>query len=203
MNNSVSYKRSLLIGMLLGCASSRLSVATKQRKATFIVKHPFDQSDLLAWKAGEIERLFSVQIHYVQCQTCFSFTARRRVRIIHQWFHRGQQKAITPKIRFMDHPIGLAMLLCDVGYVRRQYSCPKPNITLAVAPFLTSERLLLLTHIQALSGAEGYIKTVHYMPEIWFDFDNSQIIWNLTQQWLPQVGSMQNKFQAVIQSYGK
>lgn len=200
--------------MLLGRANSKMSVTTGRLQAGFTVEHPVNQVDLMHWKATEIERVFAVKVRYAQQQRCFSFTAGRRVRIIHQWFHCTERKVITPKIRFMNHPIGLAMLLCDRGSVRKpeeqteegSFHSVKPSITLAVCPFAESEVLMLLTHIKALFGATGYIEATHRAKAtstVWFTPENSQIIWDVVEQWIPQVSSMQSKFQDIIQCYGK
>lgn len=188
--------------MLLGCANSKMSVATERLKAEFTVIHPLQQVDLVRWKATEIERLFAVKVRYAQ-QQCFSFAAERRVRIIHQWFYRGERKAITPKIRFMDHPIGLAMLLCDRGNIHQS---EKPSITLTVDFSTASEVNLLLSHIQTLFRADGYLKTTHRAKtlfEIEFNPENSQIVWEGVKRWIPQVSSMQSKFQDMIQYDGQ
>jgi hypothetical protein len=209
--DSVSYKRSLLIGMLLGCANSKISATTKPLKAEFTVKHSVSQLDLAHWKATEIERLFAVKVRYTEQQKCLSFSAGRRVRIVHQWFHCGERKTITPKIRFMDHPIGLTMLLCDVGSMRRQKKqhktgslyYAKPSLTIAVRPFIEIEIALLLTHIKTLFGAEGYIKSAHRAKTIRFNPENSQIIWQGVRRWIPEISSMHSKFQEAILAYGK
>jgi len=190
-SDSVSYKRSLLIGMLLGHADSKMSVVAQKRQAQFTVQQSVEQCDLASWKATEIQRVFAVKLCYTQ--QGFSFTAGRRVRIIHQWFHRGERKTITPKIRFMDHPIGLTVLLCDAGYINVQH------IHIAVYPFVESEINLLLTHIKTFFGANGYIRLTEALPEICFDIENSQIIWREVKNWLPKINSMQRKFQTLIQ----
>jgi hypothetical protein len=194
-SESVSYKRSLLIGMLLGHADSTMSVVAQKRQAQFTVEQPVEQRDLANWKATEIQRVFAVKVRYTQ-QQIFSFTAGRRVRIIHQWFHRGERKTITPKIRFLDHPIGLTLLLCDAGYLNAQH------LNIKVYPFVETEINLLLAHIKTLFGADGYIKFTGTLPEICFDTNNSRIIWQRTRNWLPKVSSVQRKFQSLIQADG-
>lgn len=217
--DSVSYKRSLLIGMLLGNAHSRISALTRRLQAEFFIRQVASQHDLLAWKAKELQRVLAVEIKRVEPQRFFSFTLGRRGRVIHRWFHRGERKAITPKIRFMDHPIGLAVFLCDAGSVCRRKkrhsegTCyyARPTLTIAVHAFAESEVALLLAHINVLSGAEGYIKPAPRVREsdvstrlkIRFNAENSQLIWDTVKRWIPNVASMENKFQAAIQVYGK
>jgi hypothetical protein len=190
--------------MLLGGANSKMSVTSERLKAEFTVEYPANLFDLARWRAMEIERVFALKVKYAQQQPCFSFTAGRRVRIIHQWFHRNGRKAITPKIRFMDHPVGLAMLLCDIGTVRQsEESVVKPSMALAVDSFVVTEMDLLLNHIQTLFGAEGYLKTTRCVAEIAFNPKNSEIVWERVKHWIPPVDSMRCKFQDVIQCYGK
>jgi hypothetical protein len=222
---SVSYKRSLLIGMLIGDSYSRRRASKDQKlRAQFAVYHSHDQLDLVEWKAAEIKRLLGVEVRISEREyngyrkAGFTFTLGRRVRVIHDWFHRHGRKAITPKIRFMDHPIGLAILLCDDGSVRKRkkrhvdgtvyYS--KPSVTIAAHSFPRSEVELLLTHIQALCGAKGYINVTRRMrrgelgeyQRAHFNVANSRLLWDYVKPWIPRVSSMLAKFSYAIEHYG-
>lgn len=222
---SVSYKRSLLIGMLLGDASSRRRTRKDGKlRAQFAVYHSHKQLDLVQWKAAEIERLLGVHVRISQTEhggyqkVGFSFTLGKRVRVIHDWFHRGGRKVITPKIRFMDHPIGLAILLCDDGSVRKRKKRHrdgsvyylKPSITIATHCFSRAEVELLLAHIQSLCGAEGYVNVERRVRQgqlcdysrINFNVANSKLLWDYVKPWIPKVGSMLAKFEYVIEHYG-
>lgn len=126
--DSVAYKRSLVIGTLLGDAYSRQQSKGVCAKAEFTIAHSLKQADLVEWKAAEIGRLYgkSVKVHYstIFNRASFHITQSGRLRIIHQWFHRDRKKVVSKKIRFMDHPIGLSMLLCDDGSILKRKKKP-------------------------------------------------------------------------------
>jgi hypothetical protein len=222
---SIAYKRSLLIGMLLGDASSR-----KPNKiggvlsAEFCVTHSSKQKDLVEWKAKTIEENFNLKIkifhrNYKYSQISgFTFTQRKRVRVIHDWFHRGKRKYISDKIRFMSHPIGLAMLLCDDGSIRKRKKRHKngdiyflaPSITIDTHCFSEEEVMRLLLHIENICGAKGYINPERRIrngekkiyQRVNFNAENSKILWDYVSFWIPKIPSMMDKFAFIIERYG-
>lgn len=222
---TVSYKRSLIIGMLLGGASSRkLNKPGGVLSVAFFVMHSQGQKDLVEWKAAELAKLFGkdIVVHDGSFKNFrfsrFSLTRRKRLRVIHDWFHRDGRKLISDKIRFMDHPIGLAMLLCDDGSVRRRKKTHKdgavyflaPSITIATHCFSEEEVKLLLSHIERMCGAKGYInperrvrrgEKVAYNRSN-FNAKNSKILWDHVSAWIPRVPSVMKKFEFIIERYG-
>lgn len=222
---TVTYKRSFIIGMLLGDASSR-----KRNKeggvlsVEFSVLHSQNQADLVEWKARKLETIYATKInvrHHVYDDkrfATFSTTQKKRLRVIHDWFHRGKRKFISDKIQFMDHPIGLAMLLCDDGSIRRRKKYHRngdvyylaPLITIATHCYSEDEVTLLLAHIESLCGAKGYInperrwrsgKKMIY-NRVNFNSENSKILWDYVSPWLPRIPSMMSKFQFIIDRCG-
>jgi hypothetical protein len=220
--NSVSYKRSLVIGTLLGDASSRSRVSWGSRKAEYAIVHCLQQADLVEWKAREIGRLYGrvLKVHYdlSRNRAHFHLTQGRRMRVIHDWFHRNSNKVITSKIRFMDHPIGLSMLLCDDGSIRKRKKTHrdgtvyylKPSITIATHGFDRESVENLLRHIESLCGAHGYVnperrfragRVVEY-NRINFNSEESRKLWNYISPWIPRVPSMMSKFSFAIEQFG-
>lgn len=221
----VSYKRSLVIGMLLGDANSRKrNVADGVRSVCFTVTHSQCQADLVEWKATEVAKCYGVNINvhrraywYSRIST-FSFTQRGRLRVIHDWFHRAERKFISEKIRFMDHPVGLAILLCDDGSIRKRRKQHRdgttyflaPSVTIATHCFGREEVLLLLDHIKRVCGADGYINPERRVRaggevaynRVNFNADNSKILWEYVSAWIPRVPSMMAKFDFIIERYG-
>jgi hypothetical protein len=221
----VSYKRSLVIGMLLGDANSRKrNRRDGVHSVCFTVTHSQSQTDLVEWKAAEIGKCYGVNLNvyhrvyaYSRFST-FSFTQRKRLRVIHDWFHRGERKFISEKVRFMDHPVGLAMLLCDDGSIRKRKKQHRdgttyylaPSITIATHCFSQEEVLLLLAQIKRLSGAEGYINPERRVRRgikmaynrVSFNSENSKILWDYVSVWIPRVPSMMKKFEFIIERYG-
>lgn len=221
---SISYKRSLLIGMLLGDTFSRKHILKSGRlKTEWFIYHSSKQADFVEWKRDEINRLFSVSCNireqtykgYSKCG--FSFTCGKRFRVVHDWFHSGKMKVISPKIRFMDHPIGVAVLLCDDGSVRKRKKTHKdgsiyylkPSITIATHSFSEKGVNLLLDHIEITCGAKGYInlerrfkggKRAVYQ-RINFNVQNSKILWNYVEPWIPRISSMTEKFAYAIKTF--
>jgi len=223
LNNldSVPYKRSLVIGTLLGDAYSRQRSKATCAKAEFTIAHSLKQADLVEWKATEIGRLYGkvIRVNYNSTANRASFHIAQsgRLRIIHRWFHRNHQKVVSKKIRFMDHPIGLSMLLCDDGSVlRRKKSRPdgstyylSPCITIATHGFDRKSVGLLLEWIENLCGAKGYINPERRLrsgqimdyPRIRFNVENSRCLWNYAGAWIPQVPSMSAKFSFARESF--
>jgi hypothetical protein len=220
--DSVSYKRSLVIGTLLGDAFSRRRDTLSRMKASYAIVHSFAQADLVEWKAAEFRRLYghSLRVYCdpVRNRAYFYFTQGRRLRVIHDWFHRGSTKVVTDKIRFMDHPIGLSMLLCDDGSVLKRKKTHrdgtiyylKPNVTIATHGFDRDSVEKLLCYIESLCGAQGYInperrwragKRVEYQ-RVHFNSENSMRLWRYVQLWLPRVPSMMSKFAYAIERFG-
>lgn len=207
--DSVSYKRSLLIGMLLGKSNSKILLNNEQPRAEFTVEHSLTQNDLLVWKAKEVERLLKVKVTFfsqtLQGKEGFSFIASRRVRIIHKWFHHGNRKVITPKIRFMDHPVGLAMLLCDTATVQgnvQDFEILNPFVDMSLNAFTESELKLFTHHLKATMNIEAILEFDTKNGWIHFDATNSKLMWKVVKHWLPPVESIQNKFHALIDKDG-
>jgi hypothetical protein len=220
--DTISYKRSLVIGTLLGDAHSRRRDTKRTRKTEFFVTHSLQQADLVEWKAAEFRRLYRVaaKVHYdlPRNRVNFYLSQGKRLRVMHDWFHRGKQKIISDKIRFMDHPIGLSMLLCDDGSIRKRKKFHKdgsiyflsPSITIATHSFDEQSVENLLCHIESVCGAVGYInperriragKKMAYCRTN-FNADNSKKLWQYVQGWIPQVPSMLSKFSFAIERYG-
>ena len=212
--DSVSYKRSLVIGTLLGDTYSRGRRAHGKQKAEYRVCHGLSQADYVEWKAQEFNRLFKVDVkvhHQPQhSRVCFYLSQRRRLRVIHDWFHRNNQKVITDKIRFMDHPIGLSMLLCDDGSVRKRKKKHRdgtvyylnPSITIATHNFDLCSVENLLHHIENLCGAKGCLNPekrwragqLREYNRINFNIENSRKMWEYVSPFIPQIPSMLAKF---------
>ena len=219
---SVSYKRSLVIGTLLGDSHSRQQGGKTLSKAEFTIAHCLQQADLVEWKAAEIGRLYgkAIKVHYNHnCnRASFHITQSGRLRIIHRWFHRDHTKVVSGKIRFMDHPIGLSMLLCDDGSILERKKSRSdgslyhlnPCITIATHGFDEESVKLLLEWIEAVCGAKGYINPerrfragqIMSYPRIRFNVENSLRLWKYVKAWIPRVPSMLAKFSYAIDAFG-
>jgi hypothetical protein len=219
--DSVSYKRSLVIGTLLGDAYSRRRDSHGKRKAEYYICHGMSQADFVEWKAQEFGRLYgaTIKVHYQlkYSRVCFYLSQRRRLRVIHDWFHRNNQKVITDKIRFMDHPIGLSMLLCDDGSVRKRKKKHRdgtvyylnPSITIATHNFDECSVEKLLNHIEHLCGASGYLNPerrwrggqLREYNRMTFNIENSEKLWNYVAPYIPQIPSMLTKFAYAVERF--
>jgi hypothetical protein len=220
--DSVSYKRSLVIGTLLGDAFSRRRDTVGRIKAHYAIVHSLAQADLVEWKASELSRLygFASRVHYdpVRNRAYFYLTRGKRLRVIHDWFHHGPKKVVTDKIRFMDHPVGLSMLLCDDGSILKRKKTHrdgtlyylKPNVTIATHGFDLDSVGKLLCHIECLCGAQGYVnpercwragKLMEY-NRVHFNSENSFRLWQYVGQWIPRVPSMMSKFAYAVERFG-
>lgn len=211
--STVSYKRSLIIGMLLGNAYSRQwKNGSGQLKARFTVSSGLKYSDLTKWKADEMNRLFDGNLTLKKGKASdkvqFSIIRGKRIRVISRWFYRHGNKAVSDKIRFMDHPVGMAMLLCDRGIVKkiekkhesgiRYYSAPK--LFIRMDSFSQDDIQRLLDHIRTLCGAESVLETK--TRRLCFDSKNSRVLWDYANRWIPPVRSMSEKFSFIAERYG-
>ncbi len=219
--DSIPYKRSLVIGTLLGDAYSRQQGGKTLSKAEFTIAHCLQQADLVEWKAAEIGRLYgkAVKVNYNlnANRASFHITQSGRLRIIHRWFHRNHTKVVSEKIRFMDHPIGLSMLLCDDGSILKRKKSRSdgslhylsPCITIATHGFDEGSVRLLLEWIEIVCGAKGYINPERRLragqimsyPRIRFNVENSRRLWKYVEAWIPQVPSMSAKFSYAIDAF--
>lgn len=227
-NETVSYKRSFLIGMILGDAHTRRRT---KRKLTveWTISHSEKYADLVKWKRDKLVKLFDINkplIHISQNgkkgerfkKFLFSFTGGRMLRIVSQWFNKNRKKYITHKIRFMDHPIGLAILLCDDGSVRKRKKFHKdgtiyylkPSFTIATHSFSLEEIQRLLGHILSTFGLDGIVNPERRLRQgeireyyrINFNVENSIKLWKLVLPYIPQISSMNVKFAYAYDCFG-
>ncbi|MBU1888221.1 MAG: hypothetical protein KKB46_03395 [Candidatus Omnitrophica bacterium] len=228
-NESVSYKRSFLIGMILGDAYTR-RCAKYKLTVEWTISHCERYTDLVEWKRDKLVELFGISkpiIHIYRNgkkeerfkRSLFSFTAGRRLRIVSQWFTKNNKKYITPKIKFMDHPVGLAMLLCDDGSVRKRKKIHKdgsiyylrPSFTIATHSFSLEEVKRLLAHILFVFGVDGIINPERRWREgkrkeyyrINFNVENSLKLWKLVLPYMPQTPSINVKFAYAYERFGR
>lgn len=219
---TVSFKRSFLIGCLLGDAHSRpRNRKTGKLQVEFCITHSLAQQDLVEWKAAIFRSLWNPNLKvclYPQWnKASFSVTSGGRLRVIHDWFFKERKKTITDKIRFMDHPIGLAILLCDDGSVLKRKKTHadgsiyylKPALTIATHCFARQDVERLLLHIDKLCGARGYINIerkwrkgiqVEYQ-RVRFNSTETEKLWNYVRDFIPSVPSMQQKFKYMYESF--
>lgn len=221
---SVSYARSFLIGMILGDAHVRRR-AKQKRTVEWTISHSERCADLVAWKRDEFVRMFGIKepgIHTSPngegMKRLFSFTAGGRLRIISRWFSKDGKRSLTQKIRFMDHPVGLAMLLCDDGSVRRRKKFHrdgsvyylKPSFTIATHSFSLEETRRLLGHFSSTFGVEGLINPERRMRRgqrmeyyrCHFNVENSRKLWALVEPYIPDIPSMKAKFAYAHECFG-
>jgi hypothetical protein len=191
-------------------------------KAQYAIVHSLAQADLVEWKAAELGRLHGIKpkVHRdsVRNRAYFYLTQGKRLRVVHDWFHRNSKKVVTDKIRFMDHPIGLSMLLCDDGSILKRKKRHrdgtiyylKPCVTIATHGFDRDSVEMLLSHIKHLCGAQGYInperrwragRLAEY-NRVNFNSENSRQLWEYVRQWLPRVPSMMSKFAYTVERFG-
>lgn len=173
--------------------------------AELTVCHDPEQADLAHWKADEINRLFDSHVmvrEYDDDKIGFSVIRGRRIRVIHKWFHRCGKKAITNKISFMDHPVGMAMLLCDMSFVKKSEKS-EPCISIALPCFSKDDVGRLLAHIRKFCGADGYLSDERWeCRELIFDAENSENLWDYISLWIPKVPSVLDKFSFIGEKYG-
>ncbi len=221
---TVSYARSFLIGMILGDAYVRRR-AKQKRTVEWTVSHSEKCADLVEWKRDEFVRLFEMKQPTIHASPngegmkhLFSFTAGARINVVSRWFSREGRRALTPKIRFMDHPVGLAMLLCDDGSVRKRKKFHrdgsiyhlKPSFTIATHSFSLEETQRLLNHLSSTFGIEGLINPERRMRKgqrkeysrCHFNAEASQRMWALVEPHVPNIPSMKAKFAYAYECFG-
>ncbi|PIP21286.1 MAG: hypothetical protein COX40_00160 [Candidatus Omnitrophica bacterium CG23_combo_of_CG06-09_8_20_14_all_40_11] len=221
---TISYKRSFLIGMILGDAFVRQR-AKHRLTVEWTISHCEKYADLVEWKRNEFVRLFGIQPPVIHTSPngegvkhLFSFTTGKRIRIVSQWFSKNRRRHLSPKIRFMDHPVGLAMLLCDDGSVRRRKKIHrdgsiyylKPSFTIATHSFSLEEVNRLLGHISVTFGINGIInperrwrkgeRREYYRSH--FNVENSRRLWQSVLPYLPRIPSIRAKFAYAYDCFG-
>jgi hypothetical protein len=214
--------------MILGDAYTRRRAKNKLT-VEWTISHSERHADLVEWKRDELVKLFGINEPLIHLshngkegekfkKFLFSFTSGRMLRIASQWFSKDNRKYITPKIRFMDHPVGLAMLLCDDGSVRKRKKLYKdgsiyylkPSFTIATHSFSIEETERLLDHISFAFGIDGIINPERRLrrgkrkeySRINFNVENSIRLWNLVLPYLPQIPSINTKFAYAYDIFG-
>jgi len=118
----------------------------------------------------------------------------------------------------MDHPVGLAMLLCDDGSARKRKEFHKdgsiyylkPSFTIATHSFSLEEVERLLSHISLVFNIDGIINPERRLRRgeikeyyrINFNVENSIKLWNLVLPYIPQIPSINTKFAYIYDKFG-
>jgi len=212
------------MGMILGDAHTRRR-ANWKLTAEWTISHSERYADLVEWKRNEFVELFGIKRPAIRkrpngkgTKCIFSFSAGKRLRVASQWLSKDKKKYITHKIKFMDHPIGLAMLLCDDGSVRKRKKFHKdgslyylkPSFTIATHNFSREEVQRLLDHVSAAFGISGIInperrwrngkKKEYYRCH--FNVENSNKLWYITAPYMPAISSVKTKFAYAYECFG-
>lgn len=201
----VREKRSFLIGCIIG------DCGVYYRKTKDLWEWSFCHSDaeLVAFKSKIVEAIIGKSLSIGSKVSTATGSMQKRftcsskngpLRIIANWF---PHKRITNKIRLMNHPIGLAMLVTDDGSVNcikkkhrdgSIYFLP-PKIWIHTSMYSDEECGLLIEHIKTLCGAKGNLrKEKRKYNLIKFSFDDSRLIWKYVRDYIPQTKKLQYKF---------
>lgn len=203
--------RSFLIGSLLGDSSA--NIGNCQWHWGNIDRQ------YVEWKAGYVRKNlgFRSRVREQLDPSCkdgkmYCFTAagvKGRLRIYREWFHdKYNQKRITGKIRHLDHPIGLVVLILDQGSCRGGLTKDhktgsdyyrKPTIRLHLNAHGESELILfqaamlenfdLETSLQRKSN--GYL-------DVYFGTKSTQALWRLISPYVPDLNIAKRKFDPLI-----
>jgi hypothetical protein len=227
-NRTNSYKRSFLIGILLGDAYARRRSKHKL-SVEWTISHSEWSADLVKWKCNKLVRVFGIKKPTIHINLnskdgkhkkhLFTFTADGRFRIVYQWFRKYRRKYITSKISFMDHPIGIAMMLCDDGSVRKRKKIHqdgsvyylKPSLTIATHGFSHKEVKELLSHFSTVFGIQGSINPerrirngmIREYYRVHFNVENSRKLWKIVSLFIPHIPSMDAKFSYAYECFGR
>lgn len=141
---------------------------------------------------------------------CFAAASRKgRLKVYRNWFYLPNgKKTITSKIRFFDHPIGLAVLILDQGSCRGgldinhkngQYYYRKPSVRLHLNAHNEDELLLFQETLVRNFGLKTstHRKSGGY-SDLYFGTRETQKLWGLISEWVPQIGFAKKKFHPII-----
>jgi len=201
----VKEKMSFLIGCIIGDCGIYL------RKVKDLWEWDFCHADgeLIEFKAKIIEAITGKSINIGDKVSSTTGSVQKRftcsskngyLRLVANWF---PFKKITDKIRFMNHPIGLSMLIVDDGSI----NCAKkkhkdgsiyflpPKIWLHTCMYSDEECNILIEHIEKLCGAKGNLKKEkHKYNLIKFSFYDSKLIWSYIKEYTPTTKKLNYKF---------
>jgi len=203
--------RSFLIGSLLG-DSSASAIAYQWHWGNI-------DRGYVEWKAGFVRKHLGLpaRVHAVNdpsCRDgvmyCFSAASRKgRLRIYRNWFHdSNNRKCITSKIRHLDHPLGLVVLILDQGSCRggltvdhktgNQYY-RKPTIRIHLNAYSEPELILfqaaMLENFSLDTSLQRKSKGYH---DVYFNTRHTQELWSMLQPWIPEIGIASRKFHPLI-----
>jgi hypothetical protein len=171
------------------------------------------------WKAGFIRKHLGLpaRVNAVQGQSCrdgviycFSAANRKgRLRIYRNWFYDPSgRKCITRRIRHLDHPLGLVVLILDQGSCRGgvtmdhktgNYYYRKPSIRIHLNAYSEPELIMFQAAMLENFGLDTTLqrKSKGYL-DVYFNTRQTQSLWQLLQPWMPEIDFARRKFHPLI-----
>lgn len=203
--------RSFLIGSLLGDSSANGD--------SYQWHWGNIDRNYVEWKAGYVRTHLNMRCAvWVQndasCRGgkmyCFTAANRKgRLKVYRNWFHDSSgKKRITKKIRFLDHPIGLAVLILDQGSCRGGLCVNsktgdnyyrKPSVRIHLNAHGEDELELFQEAIRGNFGLTTSLqsKSNGYW-DVYFSTKETQVLWEIVSPWVPRIAFATKKFHPLI-----
>lgn len=141
---------------------------------------------------------------------CFTAASRKgRLKVYRNWFYdRHDVKRITGRVRHLDHPLGLVILILDQGSCRggvtqdsrmqRPYY-RKPTVRLHLNAHSESELILFQASLLENFDLETTLqRKAKGHLDVYFSTRETQRLWTLIQPWVPDIGFARKKFHPLI-----
>jgi hypothetical protein len=155
------------------------------------------QRDWIEWKAAYLRTNLKYACVLTETKneygTVLGFKINRRKgrgRIYSKWLRtQKKSKAITPKIRFFSHPMGMTALILDLGH------CTEDCISIDMSQYSTHELTLLQDALKENMQLSCEItKDLHLV----FTEENLDKLWDMIKNTIPRIEYAQKKFAPLL-----
>ena len=215
-------EREIIIACLLGDAGlNKYKTKNGYKRSEIIITHSENQFDYLYWK---INLLNSLQTFHKKAKTRDKLTEfngkifkqkemrignAKYLNIIGEWMYKDDIKNCKNVIKYINSPLALAIWFMDDGgiYRRKRHHKDgteyflKPSSKLCTHNFSHDEQLLICEHFEKTYGVNAKICKDKKYEYLWFNKEDTKIIWDLIKSYVMQIESMKNKFDLCIKFY--
>lgn len=215
-------EREIIIACLLGDAGlNKYKTKNGYKHSEMFMTHSEKQFDYLYWK---VDLLNSLQVFkkkaevkdYISNFNGKTFKQKRMrinntkyLNVIGKWMYKDNIKTCKNVIKYINSPLGLAIWFMDDGGIYRskrhhkdgkEYYL-KPASKLCTHNFSHEEQILICEHFKKTYGINAKIYKDKKYEYLWFNKEDTKIIWDLIKTYVMQIESMKKKFDLCIKFY--
>ena len=215
-------EREIIIACLLGDGGlNRYKTKNGYKHSEMFMTHSEQQFDYLYWKINllnslqvfkkkaMVEDMVSIFNNKNFNQKRMRINNQKYLNIIGKWMYVNDVKTCKNVIKYIHSPLALAIWFMDDGgiYRRKRHHKDgteyylKPTSKLCTHNFSHEEQLLIKEHLQRTYGINAKICKDKKYEYLWFNKEDTKIIWDLIKPYVMQIESMKKKFDLCIKFY--